>query len=130
MQKDLSKYLEYKLYIFVFYFGLVALLLFIGSTVLAEDPNMGTDNIIVQIMCNVIRTISGPVAQGIATLVIVITGYSFFMGKVSASMLFIVAGGIMLVFGAETLMSWIMGDTALVECEWGSVDGSGSGGTA
>lgn len=57
-----------------------------------------------KLFCNVTDLISGPVAQGIAILVIVITGYSFFMGKVSSTMLFIISAGMLLVFAAPTLV--------------------------
>jgi len=68
------------------------------------------DDIVSGVICNIVTQASGPVAQAIATLVIIITGYSFFVGKVSIGMLFIVAAGIMFVFGAQTILGWITGD--------------------
>ncbi|UAT42751.1 TrbC/VirB2 family protein [Anaplasmataceae bacterium AB001_6] len=62
------------------------------------------DSIISQLFCNVQNIVSGTVAQGVAVLIIAITGYSFFMGKISTSMLFIISGGILLVFGAPAII--------------------------
>ena len=111
MDKNTEIYFKYKFYSFLFFVGIISLLLFVSVNYVHADT--GTDlmgeNIITNIMCNVFNIISGPVAQGIATLVIVITGYSFFMGKVSSTMLFIIAAGIMMVFGAETLVGWLTG---------------------
>ena len=75
----------------------------------ASASNEGDNNVVSGVICNIVRQASGPVAQAIATLVIIITGYSFFVGKVSIGMLFIVAAGIMFVFGAQTILSWIVG---------------------
>lgn len=62
-----------------------------------------------KVICNIVLALSGPISQGIATLVIIITGYSFFVGKVSIGMLFIVSGGIILVFGSQTIFGWALG---------------------
>jgi type IV secretion system protein VirB2 len=64
------------------------------------------------IACNVVKQLTGAISQAIATLVIIITGYSFFIGKVSIGMLFIVAAGVMFVFGAPTILNWAIGANA------------------
>ena len=71
--------------------------------------NPAATDTISAVMCNITVAVTGPVAQGISTIVIVVTGYSFFVGKVSAGMLFVVAGGVILIFGAETITGWMMG---------------------
>ena len=58
---------------------------------LANAKDEVGDDIVSGVVCNVVKHASGAVAQAIATLVLIITGYSFFVGKVSIGMLFIVA---------------------------------------
>ena len=77
----------------------------------AKAENEVGKDIVSGVVCNIVNQASGPVAQAIATLVIIITGYSFFVGKVSIGMLFIVAAGIMFVFGAQTILGWITGES-------------------
>ncbi|AHX11662.1 trbC/VIRB2 family protein [Neorickettsia helminthoeca str. Oregon] len=85
----------------------------------AAVPN--NDNVVSRVICNIVKQLSGPISQAIATLVIIITGYSFFVGKVSIGMLFIVAAGIMFVFGAQTIMGWILGLDYDYQCMGGQV---------
>ena len=87
------------------WFFLVA---FFGCSGANAGGEVGRD-IVSGVVCNVVKHASGTVAQAIATLVLIITGYSFFVGKVSIGMLFIVAAGIMFVFGAPTILGWIIG---------------------
>jgi type IV secretion system protein VirB2 len=82
------------------------------------DPDANSD-IASKVICNIVTALSGPISQAIATLIIIITGYSFFVGKVSIGMLLIVAAGIMFVFGAQTIMGWILGTE--MQCTPGSV---------
>lgn len=81
-----------------------------------EDAN---SDLASKVICNIVKALSGPISQAIATLIIIITGYSFFVGKVSIGMLLIVAAGIMFVFGAQTILGWILG--AEMTCEGGDV---------
>ncbi|WP_237111315.1 TrbC/VirB2 family protein [Neorickettsia findlayensis] len=46
-----------------------------------------SDSTVSRVICNIVTQLSGPISQAIATLVIIITGYSFFVGKVSIGML-------------------------------------------
>ncbi|ACT69708.1 type IV secretion system protein VirB2 [Neorickettsia risticii str. Illinois] len=86
----------------------------------ARKSSSGSSDVVSSVICNIVTQLSGPISQAIATLVIIITGYSFFVGKVSIGMLFIVAAGIMFVFGAQTIMGWILGQRAY-ECKGGSI---------
>lgn len=74
-----------------------------------DSSTAGGADIVSGVVCNIVLTLSGPISQAIATLVIIITGYSFFVGKVSIGMLFIVSAGIMFVFGAQTIIGWVLG---------------------
>jgi type IV secretion system protein VirB2 len=88
-----------------FFLKIIIICLFLVCNVnSANAVEMSPDRVI----CNVVQTLSGPISQGIATLVIIITGYSFFVGKVSIGMLMVVAAGIMFVFGAQTIMGFIL----------------------
>ncbi|WP_448605752.1 TrbC/VirB2 family protein [Neorickettsia risticii] len=94
----------------------------LAAPVAVADPDKD-DSIVSRVICNIVTQLSGPISQAIATLVIIITGYSFFVGKVSIGMLFIVAAGIMFVFGAQTIMGWILGTD--YKCTGGQVAGGG-----
>ena len=102
-----------------------AIFLFWSQVTFAEEgTSIDSDgDIASRVICNIILQLSGPVSQAIATLVIIITGYSFFVGKVSIGMLFVVAAGIMFVFGAQTIMGWILGTK--LQCVGGDVTQEG-----
>ena len=101
---------------------LMLILYIMSNTVWAKENNGNTKISIPKIVvCNIVTQASGPVAQAIATLVIIITGYSFFVGKVSIGMLFIVAAGVMFVFGAQTILGWIIGDSNF-KCKGGQIN--------
>ncbi|QHD65413.1 TrbC/VirB2 family protein [Neorickettsia findlayensis] len=91
----------------------------------AQKSGSGGSDVVSSVICNIVTQLSGPISQAIATLVIIITGYSFFVGKVSIGMLFIVAAGMMFVFGAQTIMGWILGQKAY-QCKGGSVLAGGA----
>ncbi|AHX11663.1 trbC/VIRB2 family protein [Neorickettsia helminthoeca str. Oregon] len=93
--------------------------LFTTDQAYAKKSSGSDDSIVSYVICNIVKQLSGPISQAIATLVIIITGYSFFVGKVSIGMLFIVAAGIMFVFGAQTIMGWILGSD--YQCTSGKV---------
>lgn len=97
-------------------------MLFINSNSYAAEPTTPAklgDDTVSRVICNIVLTLNGPISQAIATLVIIITGYSFFVGKVSIGMLFIVAAGIMMVFGAQSILGLILGKT--IECKGGVI---------
>ncbi|ABD45683.1 TrbC/VirB2 family protein [Neorickettsia sennetsu] len=105
--------------IVVFYLMLCCMLLSVQPA--GAQAASGTGDVVSGVICNIVTQLSGPISQAIATLVIIITGYSFFVGKVSIGMLFIVAAGIMFVFGAQTIMGWILGDGKAYECKGAKV---------
>lgn len=101
---------------------LMLILYIMSNTVWAKEKNGNTKISVPEIVIyNIANQASGKLAQGIATLVIIITGYSFFVGKVSIGMLFIVAGGVMFVFGAQTILGWIIGDSDF-KCKGGQIN--------
>ncbi|WP_231861854.1 TrbC/VirB2 family protein [Neorickettsia sp. 179522] len=95
----------------------------LAAPVYAAPKGTNSDSTVSRVICNIVTQLSGPISQAIATLVIIITGYSFFVGKVSIGMLFIVAAGMMFVFGAQTIMGWILGTE--YKCTGGEVAGGG-----
>ncbi|ABD46054.1 TrbC/VirB2 family protein [Neorickettsia sennetsu] len=106
---------------FLWCFMLCCMFTLVSPVAAAEQTK--DDSIVSRVICNIVTQLSGPISQAIATLVIIITGYSFFVGKVSIGMLFIVAAGIMFVFGAQTIMGWILGTD--YKCTGGQVAGGG-----
>lgn len=72
--------------------------------------DLGVDeaqSIMFVVLCNIISLITGSVAQAISAIVIVIMGYSLFIGKVSVAMFFVTGAGIMLVFGSSQIVDMI-----------------------
>ncbi|UAT42750.1 TrbC/VirB2 family protein [Anaplasmataceae bacterium AB001_6] len=94
--------LQNRLFLFLFLF--LAYYCNVDCALAEAFDEKSADSIIKQLFCNVQNIVSGTVAQGVAVLIIAITGYSFFMGKISTSMLFIISGGILLVFGAPAII--------------------------
>lgn len=101
--------MKFSVFCFVFAF------LFFGVNVFAVQNYSGhigldeTQSVMFVVLCNIISLITGSVAQAISAIVIVIMGYSLFIGKVSVAMFFVTGAGIMLVFGAGQIVDMVTG---------------------
>ena len=80
----------------------------ISGTSVTSDVN---NNILVQVMCNVQRVVTGNAGKAFAAFAIISIGVGFFTGKVSWGLMIGVAAGIAAMFGAATIVSAITGKT-------------------
>ncbi len=67
------------------------------------------NNAIGDLLCNLYRTATGKVGRGIIVIVVIVTGVTFFLGKISWGTVLIIAIGSSLVFGAPTVVAIIVG---------------------
>ena len=113
-----------RLNMFFFFFCLAFFVVCFGNEIMASSydssfstiKNNEAPAIMVDIMCNVINMVTGSIAQAIAIVALVVVGYSFFMGKVSVSMLFVLVSGMLLVFGAPEIIGLLMKGKDIVSC--------------
>jgi type IV secretory pathway VirB2 component (pilin) len=75
---------------------------------LAQAPGGGT---IGTLLCSVANWFTGPVGAGIATLAILVIGIGALMGKVSWGMAIIVGIGVAVIFGADTIVEELNGES-------------------
>ena len=76
-----------------------------GSSVTSDINN----NVLVNVMCNVQRVVTGNAGKAFAAFAIISIGVGFFTGKVSWGLMIGVAAGIAAMFGAATIVSAITG---------------------
>lgn len=74
----------------------------------ASDSQLNT-NVLVDVMCNVLRIITGNAGKAFAAFAILSVGIGFFTGKVSWGLMIGVAAGIAAMFGAPTIVAAITG---------------------
>ena len=86
-----------------------------GSGNLASDSQLNT-NVLVDVMCNVLRIVTGNAGKAFAAFAILSVGIGFFTGKVSWGLMIGVAAGIAAMFGAPTIVSAITG-TSNFDCK-------------
>lgn len=67
------------------------------------------DNPMGNVLCKIVRWLTGTTGRALATIAIVIIGIGALMGKVSWGMAIIVAMGIAIVFGASTIVTLLGG---------------------
>lgn len=79
-----------------------------GSTNYASASQLNT-NVLVDVMCNVLRIITGNAGKAFAAFAILSVGIGFFTGKVSWGLMIGVAAGIAAMFGAPTIVAAITG---------------------
>lgn len=72
-------------------------------------------NVLVDVMCNVLRIVTGNAGKAFAAFAILSVGIGFFTGKVSWGLMIGVAAGIAAMFGAPTIVAAITG-TSEFEC--------------
>jgi type IV secretory pathway VirB2 component (pilin) len=85
-----------------------------GSSVSGDVNN----NVLVNVMCNVQRVVTGNAGKAFAAFAIISIGVGFFTGKVSWGLMIGVAAGIAAMFGAATIVSAITGKTTF-DCTQG-----------
>ncbi|PIR39870.1 MAG: hypothetical protein COV35_00170 [Alphaproteobacteria bacterium CG11_big_fil_rev_8_21_14_0_20_39_49] len=89
-----------------FTFMLLALVALAPNEAMAADADgMG------QVVCNIIDELQGPVARGVAAFGIIFLGFSLFLGKISWGVALALGIGIAAIFGAETIVDAMLGNT-------------------
>jgi type IV secretory pathway VirB2 component (pilin) len=78
----------------------------------ASDSLINT-NVLVDVMCNVLRIVTGSGGKAFAAFAILSVGIGFFTGKVSWGLMIGVAAGIGAMFGANTIVSAITGESTM-----------------
>lgn len=73
-------------------------------------------NVLVDVMCNVLRIVTGNAGKAFAAFAILSVGIGFFTGKVSWGLMIGVAAGIAAMFGAPTIVAAITG-TSTFQCD-------------
>jgi type IV secretion system protein VirB2 len=85
-----------------------------GSSNYASSSQLNS-NVLVDVMCNVLRIITGNAGKAFAAFAILSVGIGFFTGKVSWGLMIGVAAGIAAMFGAPTIVAAITG-TSTFSC--------------
>lgn len=70
-------------------------------------------NVLVDVMCNVLRIVTGNAGKAFAAFAILSVGIGFFTGKVSWGLMIGVAAGIAAMFGANTIVAAITGTSEM-----------------
>ncbi|MBQ4874732.1 MAG: TrbC/VirB2 family protein [Rickettsiaceae bacterium H1] len=78
-----------------------------------------TPNPIATVVCNVVTQLTGPIGQAVSTVAVIFIGIGLFMGKISWGLALGIAIGMALLFGAESIVGWIGGNT--ITCTGGQV---------
>ena len=83
------------------------MLLPVDALAAAKEPTALSD-----VLCDVVAWFTGSVGAGIATLAIIVIGLGALMGKVSWGMAIIVGLGVGVIFGADTIVGALGGQTS------------------
>ena len=78
---------------------------------LAAAPNAATDPIGAQ-LCAIVLTLSGPTAKAISIVALIGVGVGLFMGKVNWGVALATAAGVIVIFSANTMISFLGGANA------------------
>lgn len=90
------------------------------ATEAAAQSNVATDaqlntNVLVDVLCNVIKIVTGNAGKAFAAFAIISVGVGFFTGKVSWGLMIGVTAGIAAMFGAPTIVAAVSG-TSTFSC--------------
>jgi len=77
------------------------------------DSSQYDTNVLVDVMCNVLNIVTGNGGKAFAAFAILSVGIGFFTGKVSWGLMIGVAAGIAAMFGANSIVGAITGETTM-----------------
>ncbi len=63
-------------------------------------------------LCAIVKSLSGNTAKSISIIALFAVGFGLFMGKVNWGVALTTAAGVVIVFGAGTLVAWLAGTSA------------------
>ena len=75
------------------------------------DPVMAQERTMDEMLCDIIGQLQGPIGRTIAAIAVIFLGLTLFLGKISWGLALALAIGIAAVFGAETIVNLISGET-------------------
>jgi len=84
-----------------------------AQTTLIANSSTVNSNVLVDVMCNVLRIVTGNGGKAFAAFAILSVGIGFFTGKVSWGLMIGVAAGIAAMFGANSIVSAITGQSTM-----------------
>jgi len=84
-----------------------------AQTSLIATTSSVNSNVLTDVMCNVLRIVTGSGGKAFAAFAILSVGIGFFTGKVSWGLMIGVAAGIAAMFGASSIVSAITGQDAM-----------------
>ena len=84
-----------------------------AQTALLAGTSAVNSNVLVDVMCNVLRIVTGNGGKAFAAFAILSVGIGFFTGKVSWGLMIGVAAGIAAMFGANSIVASITGQSAM-----------------
>ena len=84
-----------------------------AQTALIAGTSAVNSNVLVDVMCNVLRIVTGNGGKAFAAFAILSVGIGFFTGKVSWGLMIGVAAGIAAMFGASSIVAAITGQSAM-----------------
>jgi type IV secretory pathway VirB2 component (pilin) len=93
------------------FFCLVLIILASSNEVFADSPASGTDPF-GDSLCNVVKALNGNIAKAIATAAIFATAIGFFSGKLQWQTVAVLSVGIVTIFSAGTLVSFLSGSNS------------------
>ncbi len=85
---------------------------FAQSSLIASTSSVNS-NVLVDVMCNVLRIVTGSGGKAFAAFAILSVGIGFFTGKVSWGLMIGVAAGIAAMFGANSIVAAITGQSTM-----------------
>jgi type IV secretion system protein VirB2 len=94
----------------------------VGFVLLPGMAHATGTNAIEEVFCNVVAVLNGPTGKAIATVAVIAVGVGALLGKISWGMALIVALGVALIFGANTIVNAISSDTT--NCTTGAPGGT------
>jgi type IV secretory pathway VirB2 component (pilin) len=96
---------------YTFAFCLIGLIAIISNTAAANDSTA-----IDQVLCKVVKLLSGTVGKAVATIALIVLGIGLFMGKLSWPLALATAIGIGFIFGAPSVVNYLAGSPNAAEC--------------
>ena len=72
-------------------------------------------NVLVDVMCNVLNIVTGNFGKAVAAFAVLSVGVGFFTGKVSWGLMIGVAAGVAAMFGANSIVGAITGES-VIDC--------------
>lgn len=94
--------------------AIMLILLYSGSVAFAAAPSASSNDALTQALCAAIGLVQGAPGKAIAIIVIISVALGMFFGKVSWALGIMICVAMGILFGAETVVQTITGNTAAI----------------